>query len=188
MKNRAASVKKEIDFILKREKDCAVVLNAIANGEIPERIAHQDTKLNNVLIDDYTLEGICVIDLDTSMPGSVLYDFGDMVRTSTSPAKEDEKDLSLVKMQFKFFESLAKGYLSSAGDFLNKKERELLPFSGKLLTFECGIRFLTDFLDGDNYFKTAYADHNLDRCRTQFRLVECIEEQMEAMNKLVSEL
>ncbi len=188
VKNRAAGVKAEIDFVLKREKDCAVVIDAMAKGEIPERIAHQDTKLNNVLIDDYTLEGICVIDLDTSMPGSVLYDFGDMVRTSTSPAKEDERDLSKVEMQFKYFEALAKGYMSSAGDFLNAKEKELLPFSGKLLTFECGIRFLTDFLDGDLYFKTAYADHNLDRCRTQFRLVERIEEQMDAMDKLIASL
>lgn len=188
VKNRAAGVKKEIDFILAREKDCSIVLDAMANGEIPERIAHQDTKLNNVLIDDYTLEGICVIDLDTSMPGSALYDFGDMVRTSTSPAKEDEVDLSKVAMQFQYFEALAKGYLSSAGDFLNAKERELLPFSGKLLTLECGMRFLTDYLDGDLYFKTARPDHNLDRCRTQFRLVECIEEQMDAMNALVASL
>lgn len=188
VKNRAAGVKKEIDFILAREKDCSVVLDAMAKGEIPERIAHQDTKLNNVLIDDYTLEGICVIDLDTSMPGSALYDFGDMVRTSTSPAKEDEVDLSKVAMQFPFFEALAKGYISSAGDFLNARERELLPFSGKLLTLECGIRFLTDYLDGDLYFKTARPEHNLDRCRTQFRLVECIEEQMEAMNRLVASL
>ncbi len=187
-KNRAASVKPEIDFVLKREKDCAVILDGMASGEIPERIAHQDTKLNNVLIDDYTLEGICVIDLDTSMPGSVLYDFGDMVRTSTSPAREDERDLSKVEMQFKYFEALAKGYLSSAAEFLTPKERELLPFSGKLLTFECGVRFLTDFLDGDLYFKTAYDEHNLIRCRTQFRLVEKLEEQMDAMNKFVASI
>ncbi len=186
--NRAAGIKKEIEFLLAREADCSIVLDAMAKGEIPERIAHQDTKLNNVLIDDYTAEGICVIDLDTSMPGSVLYDFGDMVRTSTSPAKEDEQDVSKVAMQFKYFEALAKGYISSAGEFLNAKERELLPFSGKLLTLECGMRFLTDYLDGDVYFKTHYEDHNLVRAHTQFRLVECIEEQMDAMNKLVASL
>ena len=187
VKNRAAGVKKEIDFILAREKDCSVVLDAMAKGEIPERIAHQDTKLNNVLIDDYTLEGICVIDLDTSMPGSALYDFGDMVRTSTSPAKEDEVDLSKVAMQFPFFEALAKGYISSAGDFLNARERELLPFSGKLLTLECGIRFLTDYLDGDLYFKTARPEHNLDRCRTQFMLVKRLIEQEKKLKKIVKE-
>jgi hypothetical protein len=126
-----------------------------------------------------------VIDLDTVMPGLALYDFGDMVRTTTSPAKEDERDLAKVKMQFPMFEALARGYLSSAAEFLTPAEKKFLPFSGKLITFEIGLRFLTDFLAGDTYFKVHREGHNLDRCRTQFKLVESIEQQETAMNKLV---
>jgi len=179
--NRAASVKAEIDFALARQKDASVLLDLCAKGEIPERITHNDTKLNNVLIDDLTGEGICVIDLDTVMPGLALYDFGDLVRTSTSPAKEDETDLSKVRMQFPMFEQLVNGYLATAGKFLTKAELEHLPFSGKLITFEIGLRFLTDHLEGDTYFKTHRANHNRDRCRTQFKLVESIEEQLDKM-------
>jgi hypothetical protein len=137
------------------------------------------------MLDDATGEGICVIDLDTVMPGLALYDFGDMVRTTTSPAKEDERDLSKVTMQFPMFEALVRGYLSSAGDFLTKPEKQLLPFAGKLITFEIGIRFLTDFLAGDTYFKVHRDGHNLDRCRTQFKLVESIQQQEAKMNQLV---
>ena len=179
--NRAASVKAEIDFALARSEDVGVLLDLCAKGEIPERTTHNDTKLNNVLIDDLSGEGICVIDLDTVMPGLALYDFGDLVRTSTSPAKEDELDLSKVRMQFHMFEQLVKGYLAAAGKFLTKAELEHLPFSGKLITFEIGLRFLTDHLQGDVYFKTHRANHNLDRCRTQLKLVESIEAQMDKM-------
>jgi Ser/Thr protein kinase RdoA (MazF antagonist) len=157
----------------------------LLDAKLPERVTHNDTKFNNVLLDDATGEGICVIDLDTVMPGLALYDFGDMVRTTTSPAKEDERDLSKVTMQFPMFEALARGYLSSAADFLTPAEKKLLPFSGKLITFEIGMRFLTDYLAGDSYFKVHREGHNLDRCRTQFKLVESIEQQEAAMNKLV---
>jgi hypothetical protein len=155
------------------------------NANLPERVTHNDTKFNNVMLDDATGEAICVIDLDTVMPGLALYDFGDMVRTTTSPAPEDEQDLSRVTMQFPMFEALVRGYLSSAGDMLTMEERQLLAFSGKLITFEIGIRFLADYLSGDTYFKVHRDGHNLDRCRTQFKLVESIEQQEEMMNKLV---
>jgi len=157
----------------------------MARGDIPERVTHNDTKLNNVLLDNETQEGICVIDLDTVMPGSALYDFGDLVRTSTSPAAEDETDLSKVTMQLPMFEALLKGYLTTAGGFLTARERELLPFAGKLITFEIGLRFLTDWLDGDVYFKIKHPQQNLDRLRTQFKLVESIEAQLPAMQALV---
>ncbi len=183
--NRAKNVKAEIDFVIKREPDTRIIVDGIHDGSIPERITHNDTKLNNVMIDDKTQEGICVIDLDTVMPGSALYDFGDLVRTSTSPALEDEQDLSKVFMRQTMFEALVRGYLSAAGEFLTARELELLPFSGKLITLEIGIRFLTDYLQGDTYFKTHREGHNLDRCRTQLKLVSSIEAQTEAMSKWV---
>jgi aminoglycoside phosphotransferase (APT) family kinase protein len=182
--NRASQARPEIEFAL-RHKPITGVL--IAAG-LPERVAHNDTKFSNVMLDDATGEGICVIDLDTVMPGLALYDFGDMVRTTTSPAKEDERDLSKVNMQFPMFEALARGYLESAAGFLTKAEKQHLAFSGKLITFEIGIRFLADFLAGDTYYKVHREGHNLDRCRTQFKLVESIAQQEEQMNKLVEEL
>ncbi len=183
--NRAASCKAEIDFCLARKPMTGELLRLQAEGRIPERITHNDTKINNVMLDDKTGEGICVIDLDTVMPGLALYDFGDMVRTCTSPAAEDEKDLSKVHMRLPVFKELVEGYLSTAGSFLTPAERENLPFSGKLITFEIGIRFLTDYLSGDVYFKTHRAGHNLDRCRTQFALTASIEAQEAAMERLV---
>jgi len=179
--NRAQLAQPEIHFALSHQAMVGVLLDA----NLPERVTHNDTKLNNVMIDDATGEGICVIDLDTVMPGLVLYDFGDMVRTTTSPAKEDEKDLSKVRMQFPMFEALVRGYLTATAGFLTPMEKKLLPFSGKLITFEIGLRFLTDFLAGDTYFKVHRENHNLDRCRTQFKLVESIEQQEEEMNRLV---
>ena len=181
---RAMSVQAEIQFALKRKAICSALLDA----KLPERVTHNDTKFNNVMLDDATGEGICVIDLDTVMPGLALYDFGDMVRTTTSPAKEDERDLSKVTMQFPMFEALTRGYLNSAAEFLTPAEKKFLPFSGKLITFEIGLRFLTDFLMGDVYFKVHREAHNLDRCRTQFKLVESIEQHEDAMNKLVETL
>ncbi len=182
---RVQEVKKEIEWFMTREADCHRVVNYLASGELPVRCTHNDTKLNNVMLDDVTGEGICVIDLDTTMPGSAIYDFGDMIRTATSPAAEDEKDISKVTMRMFMFEALLQGYLSSA-TFLTPLEKELLPFSGKLLTMECGIRFLTDYLSGDVYFKIKRPEHNLDRCRTQIALVESIEKQMDEMNALVA--
>ena len=179
--NRARLARPEIEFALRHRAICGVLLAA----GLPERVTHNDTKFNNVMLDDATGQGICVIDLDTVMPGLALYDFGDMVRTTTSPAKEDERDLSRVTMQFPMFEALARGYLSSAADCLTPAEKTFLPFSGKLITFEIGLRFLTDFLAGDVYFKVHREGHNLDRCRTQFKLVESIEQQEPEMNRLV---
>jgi len=178
---RAIHAKAEIEFALAHEPIASVLLDA----HLPERVTHNDTKFNNVMLDDATGEGICVIDLDTVMPGLVLYDFGDMVRTTTSTAMEDEQDLSKVSLQFPMFEALVRGYLSSAGSFLTKAEKQHLAFSGKLITFEIGIRFLTDYLAGDTYFKVHREGHNLDRCRTQFKLVKSIEEQEDRMERLV---
>jgi thiamine kinase-like enzyme len=183
--NRAADVKKEIDFAMARESCAGTLIDLHEKGEIPERITHNDTKLNNVMIDDKTGEGICVIDLDTVMPGLVHYDFGDLVRTSTSPVAEDEKDLSRVRMQPHMFEALIKGYLKTADGFLTGIEKEYLPFSGKLITLEIGVRFLTDYLMGDVYFKIHREGHNIDRCRTQFKLVSSIEENEETMMSFI---
>lgn len=187
-RGRLASADPEWNFIRERERLLDVLLDLQAEGRIPERVTHNDTKLNNVMIDDATETGICVIDLDTVMPGLALYDFGDMVRTATSPAAEDETDLSKVRLQMPMFEALVRGYLSTAGSFLNEVEKAHLAFSGKLIALEIGIRFLTDHLEGDVYFKTKRPGHNLDRCRTQLALVKSIEEQEEAMNAFVWEV
>jgi len=184
VKGRAKLAQPEIDFALAHEPITGVLVEA----GLPERITHNDTKFNNVLLDDVTGESLCVVDLDTVMPGLALYDFGDMVRTTTSPAAEDEQDLSKVTMQFPLFEALVRGYLSAGGEFLTATEKKFLAFSGKLITFEIGIRFLTDYLAGDTYFKIHREGHNLDRCRTQFKLVESIELQEEKMNRLVQSI
>lgn len=181
---RLKEVAPELDYIMAQKDEYSLLLNELAAGNIFERTTHNDTKLNNVLIDDLTGEGICVIDLDTVMPGLPHYDFGDMVRTGTSPAAEDELDLSKVGMRFEMFEALLRGFLSTAGNFLNAREKELLPFSGKLITLEIGMRFLTDYLDGDVYFKIHREKHNLDRCRTQVKLAQSIEAQFDEMRKL----
>jgi hypothetical protein len=182
---RAASASAEIEFALARERDSSALVDALRGGTIPERIAHNDAKMGNVLLDDYTDGGGCVVDLDTVMPGTVLYDFGDLVRTCTSPSPEDETDLSKVRMRFDVFEALVEGYLESTRDFLTETERSMMPLSGKLITFEIGLRFLTDYLEGDVYFRIDRPGHNLDRARAQFRLVESIEEQMPEMQALV---
>ena len=160
----------------------------MAKKKIPERITHNDTKFNNVMLDCTTGEAMCVVDLDTVMPGCALYDFGDMVRTTTSPTLEDERDLSKVKMQMPMFKKLAEGYYRTAGQFSHRPRKSLVAFSGKLITFEIGVRFLTDYLSGDTYFRIHRPGHNLDRCRTQFKLVESIEKQEEAMQKFVDGL
>jgi Ser/Thr protein kinase RdoA (MazF antagonist) len=186
--NRAKEARAEIAFALEHEPMVDVILNALAKRRIPERITHNDTKFNNVMMDVLTGEAMCVVDLDTVMPGCALYDFGDMVRTTTSPTLEDERDLGKVKMQMPMFKNLARGYMSAAGKFLTKAEKSLAAFSGKLISFEIGIRFLTDFLSGDTYFRIHRPGHNLDRCRTQFKLVESIEGQEEGMQKYVDRL
>jgi hypothetical protein len=185
--NRAATVKVEIEFALSRKPLASILLDLHAKGQIPERTTHNDTKFNNVMLDETTNEGLCVIDLDTVMPGLALYDFGDMVRTTTSPALEDERDLSKVEMQMPMYEALVRGYLSTAGDFLNETEKSHLAFSGKLISFEQGVRFLADYLAGDAYYKIHREGHNLDRCRTQFKLVECIEWHETEMNGIAEQ-
>ncbi len=182
---RASGVQAEIAFARARATDCSRITDLIASGDIPERVTHNDTKLNNVLLDETTAEGICVIDLDTTMPGSALYDFGDMVRTAAPTTREDDPDVKHIGIRLDRFEALVQGYLSTA-TFLNAAERAHLAFSGKLLTLECGIRFLTDHLDGDTYFKIKRPGHNLDRCRNQFAFVSAIEENLPAMEEIVT--
>ena len=184
-KNRAVAASEEISFVERRRQELGLLLEMGRRGELPLRVTHNDTKLNNVMIDDETGKGVCVIDLDTVMPGFVHYDFGDLVRTSTSPAAEDERDLGKVTMRLPMFEALVRGYLSQAGDVLTDTELEYLPFAGRLMTMTIGVRFLTDFLEGDVYFKTARPEHNLDRCRTQFALVASMETQKDAMEEVV---
>lgn len=178
---RALSAGPEIDFVLKREADTFIIVDLLSHGELPERVTHNDTKLNNVMIDDLTGEGICVIDLDTVMPGSALYDFGDSVRIGASTAVEDERDLSKVGVSLDMFDRLAHGYLDAVRDLLTPVEMDYLVFSAKLMTFECGMRFLTDYLSGDVYFKVHREGHNLDRCRTQFKMVAEMEEKADEM-------
>jgi hypothetical protein len=185
--NRVKDARNEITFLLNHASLLEIIPGLINSGLVPVRITHNDTKLNNVMIDDKTGEGICVIDLDTVMPGSVLYDFGDMVRTSTITAAEDERDLSKVAMSMPLFNAVARGYLTSAAFFLNAAECGHLVTAGKIITLIIGMRFLTDFLAGDLYFKTQREDHNLDRCRTQFQLLKSIMIQENEMNSVVAE-
>ena len=182
---RLKDVQAEVEFALAREKDTSVIVDAIKEGTVPLRVTHNDTKYNNIMIDDETGLGICVIDLDTVMPGSLLYDYGDSLRFGTNPADEDEKDLSKVYCDLNLFEMFTKGYLEELKDVMTPREKELMPFAAKLMTYECGIRFLADYLNGDTYFKVKRPEHNLDRCRTQFKLVADMEEKEELMKEIV---
>jgi hypothetical protein len=186
--NRAKVAAREVEFALAQETIVDALLKAQENGECPERVTHNDTKFNNVMMDWETGEALCVLDLDTVMPGLVLYDFGDMVRTTTSPTLEDERDLSKVGVRLSVFEALAHGYLSATAPFLTPGERERLVFAGKLITYTIGIRFLTDFLAGDKYFRIHRPEHNLDRSRTQFALVRSIDTQEAEMRGIVESL
>ena len=186
--NRANQVKQEIQFVLEHAGFADQLLELAGKGLIPERVTHNDTKISNVLFDNNTHEGICVIDLDTVMPGLSLYDFGDMVRTATCKAAEDEQDLSKIQMDIEYFEQLANGYAQEAADFLTNTEKQQLVFAGKLITFEQMIRFLGDYLNGDTYYKIHRPEHNLDRARTQMKLVQSIIEQEEAMNKISQDI
>lgn len=178
---RAAGCGPEIDFVLQREKDCRVLMDLLAAGELPLRVTHNDTKLNNVLIDPDTLRGVCVIDLDTVMPGLIHNDFGDAIRTGATTAAEDERDLSKVEFSLPLYQMYARSYLEELGDILKPKEREMLPWGAKLMALECGMRFLTDHLEGDVYFKTHRPNHNLDRTRTQLKLVQDMEQHWDEM-------
>lgn len=182
VKGRKALVAEELAFIDARREEAAKIVTMMETGEIPERITHNDTKINNVMLAEDGTN--VVIDLDTTMPGSALYDFGDMVRTSTAAAAEDEKDLEKVYSKKEYFEALVKGYLAGA-KFLTDMEKSLLAFSGRLITLTIGIRFLTDYLAGDTYFRTAYEDHNLVRCRTQLKMVKSMEEQADEYEAIV---
>lgn len=184
-KNRVKEVEKEIAFIRKRKDDTHLFTDLIRKKELPVRVTHNDTKLNNILFDKSTHKGICVIDLDTVMPGLSLYDFGDCIRYGASTAKEDEKDLSLVSIDLKLFGAYAKGYLETAGEALTEKEKQLLAVSSKIMALELGIRFLEDYLNGDEYFNINYPDHNLARTRTQLKLVEDIENKLPQMEEII---
>ncbi len=184
--NRAQCARAEIEFVERRIGDMPTLVDLLQQGKLPRRVTHNDTKFNNVMIDDSTGEGICVIDLDTVMPGLSLYDFGDAVRSGANPAAEDERDLSKVTIDLEVFERFACGYLDAARGFLTPLEVDYLPFSARLMTVECGMRFLTDYLNGDRYFRTLRDNHNLDRCRTQFKMVRAMEQDFEAMLSVVN--
>lgn len=184
---RADGVRDLIDFALARENDTHVLLDLIDRKELPLRVTHNDTKLNNILFDKNTNDGICIIDLDTVMPGLSLYDFGDSIRFGANTAAEDEKDISKVSLSLPLYRAYVEGYLSSAKDSLTDCEIEYLPFSAKLMTYECGIRFLGDYLNGDTYFKTEYPEHNLVRAKTQLALVADIEKKMDEMKKITQQ-
>ena len=185
LKNRAASCQPEIDFALAREKDCGVLVEQQDAGILPLRVTHNDTKLNNILFDEKTGKGLCIIDLDTIMPGLAANDFGDSIRFGAATAEEDEQNLDLMHFDISLYELYVKGYLEETKDVLTEAEIKSLPWGARLMTLECGIRFLTDYLQGDTYFKTDYPEHNLVRARTQFRLVDEMEQQFDRMQELV---
>lgn len=182
---RAGDVQPEIRFVLDRKADCSVALQALREGRLPLRVTHNDTKLNNILIDRDTHEGICVIDLDTTMPGLSINDFGDSIRFGANHCREDEKDLGKVSFDIGLYEVYTRGFLEGAQGSLTEEELKYLPWGARLMTLECGIRFLTDYLEGDRYFHIQYPGQNLDRCRTQFKLVKDMERQFDAMSAVV---
>ena len=182
---RVATAQPEIQFVLAHKADCSVALEALRQGKLPLRVTHNDTKLNNVLMDKDSLQGICIIDLDTVMPGLSINDFGDSIRFGANHSAEDERDLSKVNFDIELYDVYTKGYLEGAAGALTEAELEYMPWGAKLMTLECGIRFLTDYLEGDHYFHTQREGQNLDRCRTQFKLVRDMEAQWDAMQDVV---
>ena len=184
---RAKDCGPEIDFVLKREADCSVALDAMRAGKLPLRVTHNDTKLNNVLMDEETHEGVCIIDLDTVMPGLVIYDFGDSIRFGANHSAEDETDLSKVNLDVDLFAAYTAAFLEGAGGSLTNEEIAYLPWGAKLMTLECGIRFLTDYIDGDHYFHISRDGQNLDRCRTQFKLVADMEARWSELETIVNQ-
>lgn len=183
---RAAQVQPEIEFALARQSEMAALQTALKAGELPLRVTHNDTKLNNVLLDAKTRKALCVIDLDTVMPGSSLYDFGDSIRFGAATAAEDEKDLSKMTIDLELYRIFTRGFLTACPG-LTENERKALPLGALTMTLECGVRFLTDYLDGDHYFGIHYPDHNLDRARTQFKLVSEMEKHWDEMAEIVEE-
>ena len=183
--DRAKSVQKEIKFVLDRKDYCSKIVDLLKSGKMPTKVTHNDTKLNNVMLDVKTGEPVAVIDLDTIMPGSICYDFGDSIRFGCNPAAEDEKDLTKVNFDINLFEQYVKGYLLALGQSITPIEKENLAFGAILMTYECGMRFLADYLDGDIYFRVKRDGHNLDRARTQFKLIEDMEKAYSEMLKIV---
>lgn len=183
---RAKEVAAEIEFALNREADAATLVNLLSEGKLPLRVTHNDTKLNNVMLDDTTRTPLCVIDLDTVMPGLSAYDFGDSIRFGAATAAEDETDLSKMEMSLDLFRMYTRGFVQACPG-LTETELAMLPMGAKLMTLECGVRFLTDYLDGDHYFATHRPGHNLDRCRTQFKLVADMESKWDQMAQIVAQ-
>ena len=185
---RAGTAAKEIEFALKRRSIAGTITDEMKKGGVPLRVTHNDTKYNNIMIDDITGEAVAVIDLDTVMPGSLLYDYGDSLRFGTNPVNEDEKNLDLVYCDLNLFEHFTRGFIEEMADTLTPDEIRLMPLSARLMTLECGIRFLGDYINGDTYFRTAYPEHNLVRARTQFKLVYDMEQKETQMAKIVSNI
>ncbi len=185
---RAKDCAPEISFVQAHAADCSVALQAQREGVLPTRVTHNDTKLNNVLMDDKTGEGVCIIDLDTVMPGLAINDFGDSIRFGANHCAEDETDLSKMSIDLGLYETYVQAFLEGAGGALTDAEIKYLPWGAKLMTLECGIRFLTDYLEGDHYFHTdpTRPQHNLDRCRTQFKLVSDMEAHWDEMEAIVN--
>ena len=184
---RVAGAQEEINFVRAREEECGILVDLQEAGELPQRVTHNDTKLNNVLFDKETGEGLCVIDLDTVMPGLTAFDYGDAIRFGASTALEDEKDLDKVQFSLEYYNAYTKVFLGVMGDSLTEKEILTLPWGAKLMTYECGMRFLADYLAGDIYFGIKRPEHNLDRARTQFKLVREMEAQWDAMYAIIFE-
>lgn len=182
---RAAAVQNEINFVLEHEATAHVLGDMLKEGKLPLRVTHNDTKLNNIMIDNKTGKGICVIDLDTVMPGLSINDYGDSIRFGASTGDEDEVDLSKVECSMELFEYYTRGFIEGCHGSLTETELEMLPMGAKVMTFECGMRFLTDYLQGDTYFKIHRENHNLDRCRTQFKLVADMEKKWDEMHEIV---
>lgn len=183
---RAALVQKEIDFFIRHKRDMEICAEKLEKGALPLRVTHNDAKLNNIMMDNKTGKGLCVIDLDTVMPGLAIYDFGDSIRFGANTAAEDEPDLTKVSLDLELFELYVKGYLEGCNGSLTNLEIEMLPYGAKTMTLECGMRFLTDYLQGDQYFKIHRENHNLDRCRTQIALVEDMEKKWSDMQNIVT--
>ncbi|HIS68686.1 MAG TPA: aminoglycoside phosphotransferase family protein [Candidatus Gallacutalibacter stercoravium] len=183
---RAKFAQKEIDFVMRHKEDTHALTDLLQAGQLPLRVTHNDTKLNNIMLDKETGKGLCIVDLDTVMPGLSLYDYGDSIRFGASTAAEDEPDLDKVHLDLTLFETYTKGFLDACGANLTAKELEMLPMGAKVITLECGMRFLTDYLQGDTYFKIHREGHNLDRCRTQFKLVAEMEEKWADMQRIVN--
>lgn len=188
VKGRAASVQEEIEFVLQREELANILGELQSAGELPLRVTHNDTKLNNIMMDRKTGKGICVIDLDTVMPGLAINDFGDSIRFGANTAAEDETDLTKVSCDLELFELYSKGFIEGCAGKLTQKEIEMMPMGAMVMTFECGMRFLTDYLQGDTYFKIHRPNHNLDRCRTQLKLVRDMEQKYDAMKMIIAKL